>query len=84
VVEFDDSGEAGDRSALRNCQTRMHVLLDDDSEACMKPCAAVVPWLAKAIDIMVEEFRQGTGAAFGLFDVHDVQPAFHAAGVLNT
>ena len=37
-----------------------HVLLDDDSEACMKPCAAVVPWVAKAIDIMVEEFRRGT------------------------
>ena len=53
-----------------------HVLLDDDSEACMKPCAAVVPWVAKAIDIMVEEFRQGTGAAFGLFDLHDVQAAF--------
>ena len=25
---------------------------------------------------MVEEFRQGTGAAFGLFDLHDVQAAF--------
>ena len=53
-----------------------HVLLDDDSEACMKPCAAVVPWMAKAIDIMVEEFRSGTGAAFGLFDLHDIQAAF--------
>jgi 2-polyprenyl-3-methyl-5-hydroxy-6-metoxy-1,4-benzoquinol methylase len=42
----------------------------------MRPCAAVVPWVAKAIDIMVEEFRRGTGAAFGLFDVHDVQAAF--------
>ena len=42
----------------------------------MKPCAAVVPWVAKAIDIMVEEFRGGTGAAFGLFDLHDVQAAF--------
>jgi len=42
----------------------------------MKPCAAVVPWVAKAIDIMVEEFRHGTGAAFGLFDVHDLQAAF--------
>ncbi|HEV3362651.1 MAG TPA: class I SAM-dependent methyltransferase, partial [Acidimicrobiia bacterium] len=53
-----------------------HVLLDDDSEACMKPCAAVVPWVAKALDIMVEEFRRGSGAAFGLFDLHDVQAAF--------
>jgi 2-polyprenyl-3-methyl-5-hydroxy-6-metoxy-1,4-benzoquinol methylase len=42
----------------------------------MKPCAAVVPWVAKAIDIMVEEFRHGTGAAFGLFDLHDLQAAF--------
>jgi trans-aconitate methyltransferase len=42
----------------------------------MKPCAAVVPWVAKAIDIMVEEFRRGTGEAFGLFDLHDVQAAF--------
>ena len=24
-----------------------HVLLDDDSEACMKPCAAVVPWVGQ-------------------------------------
>jgi 2-polyprenyl-3-methyl-5-hydroxy-6-metoxy-1,4-benzoquinol methylase len=52
------------------------VLIDDDSEACMKPCAAVIPWLSKAIDIMVEEFRDGTGAAFGLFDLHDLQAAF--------
>lgn len=42
----------------------------------MKPCAAVVPWLAKAIEIMVDEFRRGTGTAFGLFDLHDVQAAF--------
>ncbi|MGH9011683.1 MAG: SAM-dependent methyltransferase, partial [Acidimicrobiia bacterium] len=44
--------------------------------ACMKPCAAVVPWLAKALDIMVEEFRNGAGASFGLFDLHDIQAAF--------
>ena len=25
---------------------------------------------------MVEEFRSGTGAAFGLFDLHDIQAAF--------
>jgi 2-polyprenyl-3-methyl-5-hydroxy-6-metoxy-1,4-benzoquinol methylase len=53
-----------------------HVLIEDDSEACMKPCAAVAPWVGKALDIMVEEFRSGTGAAFGLFDLHDVQAAF--------
>jgi 2-polyprenyl-3-methyl-5-hydroxy-6-metoxy-1,4-benzoquinol methylase len=51
------------------------VLLDDDSEACMKACAAVVPWIAGALDIMEQEFRRGGGAAFGLFDLHDVQAA---------
>jgi 2-polyprenyl-3-methyl-5-hydroxy-6-metoxy-1,4-benzoquinol methylase len=53
-----------------------HVLIDDDSEACMKPCSAVVPWVGKALEIMVEEFRTGRGAAFGLFDLHDLQAAF--------
>ena len=42
----------------------------------MKPCAAVVPWVGKAIDIMVEQFRRGDGAAFGSFDLHDIQAAF--------
>lgn len=76
VVEVDDAtGPPGERRfTLSNAHA--HVLIDDDSEACMKPCAAVVPWVAKAIDIMVEEFRRGTGAAFGLFDLHDVQAAF--------
>ncbi|HUP86218.1 MAG TPA: class I SAM-dependent methyltransferase [Acidimicrobiales bacterium] len=76
VVEVDDvTRPAGERRfSLPNAHA--HVLIDDDSEACMKPCAAVVPWLARAIDIMVEEFRDGTGAAFGLFDLHDIQAAF--------
>lgn len=76
VVEVEDPGAptAERRFTLPNAHA--HVLIDDDSEACMKPCAAVVPWLAKALDIMAEEFRRGTGAAFGLFDLHDVQAAF--------
>jgi 2-polyprenyl-3-methyl-5-hydroxy-6-metoxy-1,4-benzoquinol methylase len=76
IVEVDDTtAPALDRRfTLPNAHA--HVLLDDDSEACMKPCAGVVPWVAKAIDIMVEEFRAGTGAAFGLFDLHDLQAAF--------
>ena len=76
VVTVDDTTKepADRRFELPNAHA--HVLLDDDSEACMKPCAAVVPWMAKAIDIMVEEFRHGTGAAFGLFDLHDLQAAF--------
>jgi hypothetical protein len=32
-----------------------HVLTDDDSEACMKPCAAVVPSVGKALEIMEHE-----------------------------
>lgn len=76
VVEVDDTTKSPDERRFELPNAHAHVLLDDDSEACMKPCAAVVPWVAKAIDIMVEEFRQGTGAAFGLFDVHDVQAAF--------
>lgn len=76
VVEVDDASlPAADRRFTLPA-AHAHVLLDDDSEACMKPCAAVVPWLSKALDIMTEEFRNGTGAAFGLFDLHDVQAAF--------
>jgi len=76
VVEVDDTAKPPDERRFELPNAHAHVLLDDDSEACMKPCAAVVPWVAKAIDIMVEEFRQGTGAAFGRFDLHDVQAAF--------
>ena len=76
VVEVDDTAKAPDERRFELPNAHAHVLLDDDSEACMKPCAAVVPWVAKAIDIMVEEFRHGTGAAFGLFDLHDLQAAF--------
>jgi 2-polyprenyl-3-methyl-5-hydroxy-6-metoxy-1,4-benzoquinol methylase len=76
VVQVDDvAAAAGDRRfTLPNAHA--HVLTEDDSEACMKACAAAVPWLGKALDIMVEEFRRGTGAAFGLFDLHDLQAAF--------
>jgi 2-polyprenyl-3-methyl-5-hydroxy-6-metoxy-1,4-benzoquinol methylase len=76
VVEVDDTSKAPDERRFELPNAHAHVLLDDDSEACMKPCAAVVPWVAKGIDIMVEEFKRGTGAAFGLFDLHDVQAAF--------
>jgi 2-polyprenyl-3-methyl-5-hydroxy-6-metoxy-1,4-benzoquinol methylase len=76
VLEVDDATKAPDIRRFELPNAHAHVLLDDDSEACMKPCAAVVPWVAKAIDIMVEEFRRGTGAAFGLFDLHDLQAAF--------
>jgi 2-polyprenyl-3-methyl-5-hydroxy-6-metoxy-1,4-benzoquinol methylase len=76
VVSVDDPARPADERQFQLSDAHAHVLLDDDSEACMKPCAAVAPWVAKAIDIMVEEFRSGTGAAFGLFDLHDIQAAF--------
>lgn len=76
VVSVDDTTASPDERRFELPNAHAHVLLDDDSEACMKPCAAVVPWLARAIDIMSEEFRHGNGAAFGLFDLHDVQAAF--------
>jgi hypothetical protein len=83
VLEVDDATKLPDERQFELPNAHAHVLLDDDSEACMKPCAAVVPWVAKAIDIMVEEFRQGTGAAFGLFDLHDVQAAFTRPVFMN-
>ena len=76
VVEVDDAAKLPDERRFELPNAHAHVLLDDDSEACMKPCAAVVPWASKAIEIMAEEFRRGTGAAFGLFDLHDLQAAF--------
>jgi 2-polyprenyl-3-methyl-5-hydroxy-6-metoxy-1,4-benzoquinol methylase len=76
VLTVDDPGKAAAERRYTLPPAHAHVLTDDDSEACMKPCAAVVPWLSKALDIMTEEFRNGTGAAFGLFDLHDVQAAF--------
>jgi 2-polyprenyl-3-methyl-5-hydroxy-6-metoxy-1,4-benzoquinol methylase len=76
VLDVDDPAKSPESRRFELPNAHAHVLLDDDSEACMKPCAAVVPWVAKAIDIMVEEFREGSGAAFGLFDLHDVQAAF--------
>jgi hypothetical protein len=76
VVEVDNTAKPAEERRFSLSNAHAHVLLDDDSEACMKPCAAVVPWVATAIEIMAEEFRRGTGAAFGLFDLHDVQAAF--------
>jgi ubiquinone/menaquinone biosynthesis C-methylase UbiE len=62
------------RFSLSNAHA--HVLLDEDSEACMKPCAGVIPFAGKALDIMVDEFRRGTGVSFGAFELHDLQAAF--------
>ncbi|HMK10623.1 MAG TPA: methyltransferase domain-containing protein [Acidimicrobiales bacterium] len=76
VLEVEDvaAGPTERRFVLPNAHA--HVLTDDDSEACMKPCAGIVPWAGKAVEIMVDEFRQGTGVSFGAFDLHDLQAAF--------
>src|SRR5262245_37771423 len=76
VVDVDDETAAPEARRFTLSNAHAHVLLDDDSESCMKPAAAVVPWLAKALDVMVDEFRAGTGVEFGAFDLHDVQAAF--------
>jgi 2-polyprenyl-3-methyl-5-hydroxy-6-metoxy-1,4-benzoquinol methylase len=83
VLEVDDPAQAPDDRRFELPNAHAHVLLDDDSEASMKACVAVVPWVAKAIDIMVEEFRDGTGAAFGRFDLHDIQAAFTRPVFIN-
>ena len=76
VLDVEDvtAGPIERRFALSNAHA--HVLIDDDSEACMKPCAGIVPWAGKAIDIMVDAFRSGAGVSFGAFDLHDLQAAF--------
>ena len=76
VLDVDDVAKPARERRFTLPNAHAHVLIDDDSEACMKPCAAVVPFLSKAIDIMVEEFRNGTGADFGMFGLHDIQAAF--------
>lgn len=76
VVEVDNPTDSADTRRFSLPAAHAHVLTDDDSEACMKPCAGVVPWAAKAIDIMAAEFPRGTGVSFGAFDLHDLQAAF--------
>ncbi len=76
VLDVDDVAAAATERRFTLPNAHAHVLIEDDSEACMKPCAGVVPWAGKAIDIMVDEFRRGTGVSFGAFDLHDLQAAF--------
>ncbi|HZN15552.1 MAG TPA: class I SAM-dependent methyltransferase [Acidimicrobiales bacterium] len=76
IVEVDDATKAAEERRFTLPNAHAHVLIDDDSEACMKPCAATVPWVGKAVEIMTEEFRSGTGQSFGAFDLHDLQAAF--------
>ena len=76
VLDVDDVAASATERRFTLPNAHAHVLIEDDSEACMKPCAGVVPWAGKAIDIMVDEFRRGTGVSFGAFDLHDLQAAF--------
>ncbi len=76
VVEVDDVAGSPSGRRFTLPAAHAHVLTEDDSDACMKSMSAVVPWVGKALDIMVEEFRNGGGAPFGLFGVHDLQAAF--------
>jgi SAM-dependent methyltransferase len=76
VLEVDDPTQEPQTRNFSLPNPHAHVLLDDDSEACMKPCAAVASFVAKSVDIMTEEFRRGTGVPFGAFGVHDLQAAF--------
>jgi len=76
VVEVDDAARPADERRFTLPNAHAHVLTDDDSEACMKPCAAIVPLLGRAIDLMEGAFRTGAGVAFGDFALHDMQAAF--------
>jgi hypothetical protein len=69
VLEADDGA-----FSLPNAHA--HVLLDDDSEACMKVAGAIVPWAGSALAIMEKEFTEGKGVSFGEFDLHDIRAAF--------
>ena len=83
VLAVDDPAKPASERRFTLPNAHAHVLIEDDSEACMKPCASVIPWLSTAVDIMVEEFRDGTGADFGLFELHDIQAAFTRPVFLN-
>jgi 2-polyprenyl-3-methyl-5-hydroxy-6-metoxy-1,4-benzoquinol methylase len=83
VVSVDDVSRDPSERRFELPNAHAHVLLDENSEAYMRMCAAVVPWLAKAIDIMEEEFKRGSGVAFERFDVHDIQAAMTRPVFIN-
>lgn len=76
VLEVDDPSADPDARRFTLPAAHAHCLLDDDSDACVKPLTAIAPWLGTSIAIMAEEFRAGEGVAFGAFDLHDIQAAF--------
>jgi hypothetical protein len=76
VLEVADAAAPADDRRFELPNAHAHVLTADDSEACMKPCAAIVPLLGHAIELMEGAFRTGAGVAFGDFALHDMQAAF--------
>ena len=46
VVEVDDTAKSPDERRFELPNAHAHVLLEDDSEACMMACVAVVPWVS--------------------------------------
>jgi len=76
IVEVDDAALPEDERRFTLPNAHAHVLTDDDSEACMKPAAAIVPLLGHAIQLMEGAFRTGGGVPFGDFALHDMQAAF--------
>jgi len=76
VIEVDDPGAAAGERRFTLPPEHAHVLMEEDSEACMKACVGVVPFAGKAIELMKPEFRAGKGVAFGDFELHDIQAAF--------
>ncbi|MDX6224361.1 MAG: hypothetical protein QOE64_737 [Frankiales bacterium] len=76
VLEVDDASAAPADRRFTLPAEHAHVLMEDDSEACMKACVAVVPFAGKAIELMEQEFRSGKGLAFGAFELHDIQAGF--------
>lgn len=76
VLDVDDPSKPAEQRRFELPRAHAHVLLDENSEAYARPCAGVVPWVAKAIEIMADEFPRGEGVSFGQFDVHDLQAEF--------
>ncbi|MDP9183210.1 MAG: class I SAM-dependent methyltransferase, partial [Actinomycetota bacterium] len=76
VLEVGDEAAEPDARRFTLPAAHAHCLLEDDSDACVKPLTGIVPWLATSVAIMAEEFRAGKGVAFGAFDLHDIQAAF--------
>ncbi|HEU5223509.1 MAG TPA: methyltransferase domain-containing protein [Candidatus Lumbricidophila sp.] len=75
VLDVDPAQPEADR-VFTLPAAHAHVLLDDDSDACMKPVAGVIAWLGPTLELMQREFHAGRGVAFGEFGLEDIQAGF--------